>query len=98
MIRGNTSFAFNSEQNSCILITCDMYTMEWTDELIFVDFFFIQYPLSFAPNIVCDLSKASKKILVQTTLFNVLCSWLWIIAQHWNTLCYAIIYGGGYWL
>ncbi len=65
MMCGSTSFAFNSEQNSCILIACDnMYTMESTYELIFVDFFFIQYPLSFATNIICDLSKASKRILV----------------------------------
>jgi hypothetical protein len=38
--RGNTSFAPNNDQNSCILIACDnTYTMESKDELIFVDFF-----------------------------------------------------------
>jgi hypothetical protein len=61
----NTSFVFNSDQNSYILVACDnMYTMESKDEFLFVDFFFHQHPLSFATNIVCDLSKATKGILV----------------------------------
>jgi hypothetical protein len=45
-IHGNTSFAFNSDQNNHILIRCDnMYTMESKDELLFVDFFFHLIPL-----------------------------------------------------
>jgi hypothetical protein len=31
--------------------------MESKDELVFVDFFFIQYPLLFMTDITCDLSK-----------------------------------------
>ncbi len=42
-----------------------MYIMESKDELVFVDFFsFIQYLLSFATNVSCDLSKATNEILV----------------------------------
>jgi hypothetical protein len=42
----NTSFAFKSDQNSCILITCDnTYIMESKDELVFVDFFVYLMPL-----------------------------------------------------
>jgi hypothetical protein len=49
---GNTSFAFNCDQNSYALVTCDnTYTMESKYEHVFVKFFFIQYPLSFATNI-----------------------------------------------
>jgi hypothetical protein len=39
--------------------------MESKDELIFVDIFFIYYPLSFT----CDLSKVTNEILVA----NVIC-------------------------
>jgi hypothetical protein len=47
---GNTSFAPNSDENSCILVTCDnTYTMESKDELVFVDFFVHPIPL-----VVCD--------------------------------------------
>ncbi len=47
------------------IIACDnTCTMESKDELLFVDFFFIQYPLSFATNITCNLSKATKGKLV----------------------------------
>ncbi len=49
---GNTSFALNYDQNSCILVTCDnTYIMESKDEFVFVDFFFIQYLLSFTINL-----------------------------------------------
>jgi hypothetical protein len=41
-----------------------MYTMESKDELAFVDFFVHPIPLLFATNITCDLSKATKGILV----------------------------------
>jgi hypothetical protein len=41
-----------------------MYIMESRDELVFVNFFFIQYPLSFATNVSCDLFKEINKILV----------------------------------
>ncbi len=69
MTHDNTSFAFNCDQNSYILIACDnTYTMELYDELIFVDFSFIQYPLSFATNIAYDLSKVIKDILVANVL------------------------------
>ncbi len=62
---GNRSFAFNSDQNNCILVACDnMYTMESKDEFVFVDFFFHPIPLSFTINIICNLSKATKGILV----------------------------------
>jgi hypothetical protein len=70
-IHGNTSFAPNNDQNSCILIACDnTYTMESKDELVFVDFLFIQYPLSFVINITCDLSKATKGIIVTNVICN----------------------------
>ncbi len=47
---GNTSFAFNNEQNSHILVACaNTYTMESKDELVFVAFFFYPVPL-----IICD--------------------------------------------
>ncbi len=40
MTCGNTSFAFNCDQNSCILIACDnMYTMESKDEMYLLIFF-----------------------------------------------------------
>jgi hypothetical protein len=49
-IHGNTSFAFNSDQNSHILITSEnTNTMESKDELLFVDFFFYSIPL-----VVCN--------------------------------------------
>ncbi len=42
---GNTSFAFNCDQNSCILVACDnTYTMESNDEMYLLTFSFIQYP------------------------------------------------------
>jgi len=41
-----------------------MYTMKSKDELVFVYFFFIQYLLSFATNVSCDLSKATNEIFV----------------------------------
>jgi hypothetical protein len=44
-IRGSTSFAFNSDQNSHILVACENTNiMESKDELVFVDFFF--HPIS----------------------------------------------------
>jgi len=43
--------------------------MELKDEVIFVDFLFIQYPLSFVTNVACNTFKAIKKILVT----NVVC-------------------------
>ncbi len=40
MTHGNISFAFNYDQNGCILVVFDnMYTMESKDELVFIDFF-----------------------------------------------------------
>jgi hypothetical protein len=49
-ICGSTLFAFNSDQNSHILITSEnMNIMESKDELVFVDFFFHPIPL-----IVCN--------------------------------------------
>jgi hypothetical protein len=52
MTCGNTSFALNCDQNSCILIACDnTYTMESKDEMYLLIFSFIQYPLSFATNL-----------------------------------------------
>jgi uncharacterized membrane protein YjgN (DUF898 family) len=39
---GSTSFAFNCDQNNCILVTCDnMYTMESKDEMYLLTFSFI---------------------------------------------------------
>jgi len=71
MTRDNTLFAFNCDQNSHILIICDnMYIMESKDDLVFVFFFPIQYPLSFATNITCDLFKATKGILVANVVCN----------------------------
>jgi hypothetical protein len=65
MTRGNTSISLNSDQNSCILVTCDnMCIMESKDELVFVDFFVHLIPLLFASNITCNLSKATNGILV----------------------------------
>jgi hypothetical protein len=62
---GSTSFAFNSDQNNCILVACDnTYTMESKDELTIVDFFIHPLLLSFAINITCNLSKVTKGILV----------------------------------
>jgi hypothetical protein len=62
---GSTSFAFNCDQNNCILITCD-YTcsMESKDELCICWFFFHPIPLSFMTNVPCNLSKVIKGILV----------------------------------
>jgi hypothetical protein len=57
--------------NSHILITCDnTYTLESKDEFILVDLFFIQYPLSFAINTTCNLSKAINGILVTNVAYN----------------------------
>ncbi len=71
MTCGNTWFASNSDQNSCILVACDnMYTMESKDEVVFVDFFIHSMPLSFATNITCDLSKVTKGILVANVVCN----------------------------
>jgi hypothetical protein len=47
-----------------------MYTMESKDELVFVDFPFIQYPLSFTIHVACDLFKAIKGILVANVVCN----------------------------
>jgi hypothetical protein len=44
--------------------------MESKDELVFVDFSFIQYPLSFVINFACDLCKANKEILVVNDACN----------------------------
>jgi len=44
--------------------------MESKDELEFVDFFFIQYLLSFVTNIAYDLFKATKGILVTNVACN----------------------------
>jgi hypothetical protein len=50
MTCGNTSFAFNCDQNSCILVACDnVYTMESMDEFVFVDFSF--HPIPF---VICN--------------------------------------------
>jgi len=57
--------------NSHILITCDnIYTLELKDELVLANLFFIQYPLSFAINITCDLSKVIKGILATNVTYN----------------------------
>jgi hypothetical protein len=47
-----------------------MCTMESKDELVFVDFFFIQYPLLFTTNVSCDLSKATYKISIANIAYN----------------------------
>jgi len=47
----------------------NMYIMESKDELVFVIFFIIQYPLSFVTNIACNLFKTINEILV----VNVIC-------------------------
>jgi len=48
--RDNTSFAFNNDQNSRILIACDnMYTTKSKGEFIFDDFFI--HPIPF---VVCE--------------------------------------------
>jgi hypothetical protein len=44
---------------------------------------------------MCGFRHVSSEVLC----FDMLCPWLWkilAIAQHQNTLCFAIIYGGGY--
>ncbi len=47
---GSTSFAFNCDQNSRILFTCDnTYTVESKDDFIFVELFFHLIPF-----VVCD--------------------------------------------
>jgi len=39
MTRGSTWFAFNRDQNSCILVACDnTYTMESKDEMYLLTF------------------------------------------------------------
>jgi hypothetical protein len=39
MTHGSTSFAFNCDQNSCILVACDhTYTMESEDEMYLLTF------------------------------------------------------------
>ncbi len=49
-IGGNTSFAFNYDQNNYILVACDnTYTMESKHDLVFVDFFFHLIPF-----VVCN--------------------------------------------
>jgi len=47
-----------------------MYTMESKDELVFVDLFIHLIPLLFVTNITCDLSKATKGILVANVAYN----------------------------
>ncbi len=44
--------------------------MKSNDELIFVDFSFIQYPLPCAINIACDLSKTTNEILVTNVAYD----------------------------
>jgi hypothetical protein len=44
--------------------------MEPKDELVFVDFFIHSILLLFATNITCDLSKATKEILVANVAFD----------------------------
>ncbi len=45
-----TSFAFNCDQNSCILVACDnTYTMELMGDFVFVDLFFHLIPF-----VICD--------------------------------------------
>jgi len=44
--------------------------MESKDELVFVDFFLIQYLLLFATNVSCNLSKATNEILVANVTYN----------------------------
>jgi hypothetical protein len=52
MTHGSTWFAFNCDQNSCILVTCDnTYTMKSKDEMYLLTFSFIQYSLSFATSL-----------------------------------------------
>ncbi len=47
---GSTSFALDSDKNSCILVACDnMYIMESKNECVFVEFLFHLIPL-----IVCN--------------------------------------------
>jgi hypothetical protein len=44
--------------------------MKSKDELVFVDFVFMQYLLSFATNVACDLSKTTKGILVANVVWD----------------------------
>ncbi len=44
--------------------------MDSNDELLFIDFSFIQYSLSCAINIACDLSKSINEILVPNVVCN----------------------------
>jgi hypothetical protein len=63
--------SFNSDQNSCILVSCDnTYIMESKRELVFFYCFVHPIPLSFAINITCDSSKATKGILVANDACN----------------------------
>ncbi len=63
-----------------------MYTMELKDEIIFVDFLFIQYPLSFVTNVACNAFKAIKKILVT----NVVCGWKHGKICQWKILIFLL--------
>jgi hypothetical protein len=57
-------------KNNRISVACDnMYTMESKDEFVFVNFFVHPIPLSFVINVICNLFKANKGILVT----NVIC-------------------------
>jgi hypothetical protein len=47
-----------------------MYIMKSKDELVFVGIFVQPIPLLFATNITCDLSKATKEILVANVICN----------------------------
>ncbi len=44
--------------------------MESNDELLFINFSFIQYSLSCAINITCDLSKSINEFLVTNVAWN----------------------------
>jgi hypothetical protein len=44
--------------------------MESKDELVFFEFFFFQYPLSFATNVSCDLSNMTNEILVANVAYD----------------------------
>ncbi len=63
--RGSTSFVINCDQNSCILVTCDnTYTMQSKDEMYLLIFFHTIPFVIYNQFITCDLSQATKRILI----------------------------------
>jgi hypothetical protein len=53
------------------IVACDnTYTMKSNDELVFVDFFVHSIPLLFVINITCNLSNATKGILIANIACN----------------------------